>query len=101
MGWGTDEIYFGRCVNNKNHGVNIIKLIRDKTTPWISDKRIERHNFPLIYGNTEEAKLNLIYGCYDPEKLSQSYYIDAHCPRPYDECKREIDELVELIYKTQ
>ena len=94
LGWGTDEIYFGRCVNNKNHGVNIIKLIRDKTTPWISDKRIERHNFPLIYGNTEEAKLNLIYGCYDPEKLSQSYYIDAHCPRPYSECKNAIDSLI-------
>ena len=94
LGWGTDEIYFGRCVNNKNHGVNIIKLIRDKTTPWISDKRIERHNFPLIYGNTEEAKLNLIYGCYDLEKLSQFYYIDAHCPRPYLECKNAIDSLI-------
>jgi FkbM family methyltransferase len=97
LGWGTDEIYFGRCVNNKNHGVNIIKLIRDKTTPWISDKRIERHNFPITFSNTEEFKLNKTYGSYDVSKLINSYYIDAHCPRPYSDCKNAIDELVSQL----
>jgi hypothetical protein len=97
LGWGTDEIYFGRCVNNKNHGVKIVKLNRGKTIPWITEKRIERHNFPITFSNTEEFKLNKTYGSYDVSKLINSYYIDAHCPRPYSDCKNAIDELVSQL----
>ena len=50
--------------------------------------------------NEKEREFNEKYGNYKEDLLLNGYYIDAHCPRPYDECKREIDELVELIFKT-
>ena len=45
--WMIDEFYFSDCVNNKDHGVEVHKLKRGYTSPWIADRRIERHNFPV------------------------------------------------------
>jgi len=46
-----------------------------------------------------KKKYNEIHGSYREDLILNGYYIDAHCPRPYDHYKNEIDKLVELIYK--
>jgi hypothetical protein len=97
LGWGTDEIYFARCVDNNTHGVTVHKLIREKGEGWSTQHRIERHNFPINFSNDEERKLNSIYGSYSESKLNELYYIDAHCPRPYIDNKKIIDNLVRTV----
>ncbi len=101
LGWGTDEIYFGKRVDTYQHNVKIHKVKRHYTTPWLAERRIDRHNFPcnLLYQNEIEAQKK--YGFYDLEKLKNGYYIDAHCPRPYKDYKDEIDFLIETILKTE
>ena len=101
LGWGTDEIYFGRQVNKYESEINVHKIYRPRKNGWIVEDRIDRHNFPIDFTNENEKDYNEKYGNYKENLLLNHYYIDAHCPRPYDDCKREIDELVELIYKTQ
>jgi hypothetical protein len=98
LGWGTDEIYFGRCVNNKNHGVNVHKTIRPRKDHWIIEDRIDRHNFPIHFVNDNEREYNQKYGNYDKELVLSGFYKDAHCPRPYNDYKQEINNLIELIY---
>jgi len=61
-----------------------------------SGKRINRHNFPVILNNNLEITAQLNDGVFDWEKLKNGYYIDAHCPRPYIEYKKVIDNLVEI-----
>lgn len=100
LGWGTDEIYFGRQVNKFEHEINVHKIYRPRRNGWIVEDRIDRHNFPIDFTNEKEKEYNKKYGNYREDLLMNGYYIDAHCPRPYDDCKREIDELVELIFKT-
>jgi hypothetical protein len=97
LGWGTDELYFGDKVDNTNHGVNVVKLVRNYTTPWKAEKRIDRHNFPVILKHCGEIELQKKDGFYNLDKLKLGFYIDAHCPRPYNEYKNEIDKLVEII----
>jgi hypothetical protein len=99
LGWGTDELYFGDRVDNTNHGVNVVKLVRNYTTPWKAEKRINRHNFPVILKHEGEIEAQKRDGVYDLDKLKSDFYIDAHCPRPYNDYKKEINELVEIIKK--
>ena len=96
LGWGTDEIYFGQNVNENIHGVEIHKFKRGYSSPWKAEKRINRHNFPVILNNNLEITAQLNDGVFDWEKLKNGYYIDAHCPRPYIEYKKVIDNLVEI-----
>ena len=97
LGWGTDELYFGDKVDNTDHGVNIIKLIRNWSTPWKAEKRIDRHNFPTTNLNSILKDAQKRDGVYDLDKLKSGYYIDAHCPRPYKDYKKEINELVDMV----
>jgi hypothetical protein len=98
LGWGTDEIYFGRCVNYNDHDVTVHKLNRPRQINWIVEDRIDRHNFPIIFTNENEKKFNEKYGNYDKNLILNGYYKDAHCPRPYHDCQMEINDLVDLIY---
>lgn len=98
LGWGTDEIYFGRQINKNENKVNIHKIYRPRKQGWIVEDRIDRHNFPIFFTNENEKSYNMKYGNYDKNLLLDGYYIDAHCPRPYIDCKTEINELVKLIY---
>ena len=97
LGWATDEVYFARCIKNSEHGVNIQKFERDYKSPWIADRRINRHNFPTNLTNENEIFLQEKEGVYKTEFLVEGYYIDAHCPRPYSEHKESIDDLIRLI----
>ncbi len=95
--WMIDEFYFSDCVNNKNHGVIVHKLKRGYTSPWIADKRIERHNFPIQLEWENEIENQKKFGVYDELKLINGYYIDVNCCRPYSKYKNEIDKLVNMV----
>lgn len=78
QGWGTDELYFGECVNNYKGTNKIVKLNRG----WdlFANKRIDRSNWG-----------------YDLKKLHEGFYIDSHSLRPYSIYKTEIDKLINNI----
>jgi hypothetical protein len=99
--WLIDEFYFSDCVNNNNHGIEIIKLKRGHYSNFLTPRRIERHNFPvdLIWdGEIENQKK---YGVYDLEKLKNGYYIDVNCVRPYSDYKKAIDNVIEIVLSNQ
>jgi FkbM family methyltransferase len=95
--WMIDEFYFSDCVNNKEHGVEVHKLKRGYTTPWMASRRIDRHNFPVKLQWQNEIDMQNKYGIYDKQKLIDGYYIDVNCCRPYSNYKKEIDELVNIV----
>jgi hypothetical protein len=95
--WMIDEFYFSDCVNNKDHGVEVHKLKRGYTSPWIADRRIERHNFPVNLEWEAERQNQKKFGVYDEEKLRNGYYIDVNCCRPYTKFKNEIDHLINIV----
>ena len=97
--WGVDEFYFSDCINNKSHGIEIRKIIRGISSPWMVDRRIERHNFPVELKFSGEIEAQRRYGTYDEKKLEEGYYIDVNCCRPYNEYKNEIDRVVEIALK--
>ena len=97
--WMIDEFYFADCVNNKNHNVEVHKLKRGYTSPWIADRRIDRGNFPVQLEWEGEIEFQNKYGVYDEQKLRDGYYIDANCCRPYSKYKDEIDKVVDIIIK--
>jgi hypothetical protein len=80
----SDEMYFTECVNNKDHGVNIIKLIRGYYSNFQCPKRIDRIN---------DEQFNI----YDDNLLFNGYYVDAHLARPYSKYKKETDLLKNKI----
>lgn len=86
MGYPThdsDELYFGHCVDNKQHGINVHKLKRGYSSKFICDKRNERVN---------DDSFNL----YDKIKLKNDEYVDFHLARPYKRYKTEIDEVLNI-----
>lgn len=97
--WMIDEFYFSDCVNNKNHGIEVHKLKRGYTSPWIANRRIDRHNFPVELEWEGEKENQKKFGIYDEEKLKNGYYIDVNCCRPYSKYKEEIDRIVDLVLK--
>ena len=97
--WMIDEFYFADCVNNKNHGIEVHKLKRGYTSPWIADRRIDRGNFPAQLEWEGEIEFQNKYGVYDEQKLKDGYYIDVNCCRPYSKYKQEIDKVVDIIIK--
>jgi hypothetical protein len=77
--WYTDQKYIFNIINDyhKEHN-NCIFLNRG----WsgYANRRIDRGSWS-----------------YDPNKVSEGYYIDSHSLRPYNQYKNEIDNLVNLI----
>jgi MoaA/NifB/PqqE/SkfB family radical SAM enzyme len=41
LGWGTDEIYFGRQVNKYEGKINVHKIYRPRKNGWIVEDRID------------------------------------------------------------
>lgn len=72
LGWNTDELLLYKYLTNwKNYNNRCIKL-----------------------GHGVERRIDRSYWAYDNEFLKRGYYIDAHCPRPYNSYKSSIDELL-------
>jgi len=86
LGWDTDEIYFGRCVNNQNE-VNIKKIKRNYNSYFHCPNRIEKPDFHKkgIFYLDLEQKINL------------DSFIDCHCARPYTKFKKQIDNIKNII----
>lgn len=94
LGWDTDEVYFGRRLNNLQDNLKIEKLKRDRIKPFITRDRIERHNFQTKLELQNEVEAQKKYGTYDKELLKNGYYKDMHCPRPFHVYKKEILEII-------
>lgn len=77
FGWNTDEVLLTRTLKNwKQYNTRCIRLGHDVT------RRIDRSNWK-----------------YDPDKVHNGSYIDAHSMRPYPLHKQEIDRLVSYLKK--
>lgn len=85
LGWDTDEVFWGKCVYSfeEKSPERIKKLIRGFGEGFAT-KRIDRccWNHPSN----------------DFSKVSEGFYIDSHLLRPYTLYKKEIDNLVSLLY---
>ena len=79
-GWDTDELYFGKMLQQFQNKNRIIELNRGWTN-GMANKRIDR-----AYWNYNE---NLFY---------EQYYIDSHSIRPYTQHKNRINKLLQSIY---
>lgn len=78
-GWDTDELYFGKMVNEYKDQNKIIKLKRGWNN-GVAINRIDRSNW-----------------FYDIINLTNKIYIDSHSLRPYSVYNQEIDKIVNFI----
>lgn len=85
LGFDTDEIYFGRMVNQSTIKVN--KVDRGYCSEFFIQNRIERHHF--YESGTHKLNLN--------GYVSVRNFMDCHSARPYSEYKNQIDNLVNII----
>lgn len=79
-GWDTDELYFGKKVNQFSEQDRIIKLNRG----WEFGRAIDR--------------IDRVKWTYNVSKLKSGGYIDSHSLRPYIIYKNEIDKLVNSLF---
>lgn len=83
FGYDTDELLITQRLdawNQKTH--KLAKLGHGKE--YTEERRLDRGN---RIGNGLK---------YDKELIAQSYFIDAHCQRPYQTCDKLLDELIQL-----
>ena len=78
-GWDTDELYFGKKVNEYSNKNRIIKLNRGWSN-GIANDRIDRVNWN-----------------YDITRLKNQKYIDSHSLRPLTTYNNEVKHLIELL----
>lgn len=78
----SDEMYFGWMVNNRKHGVDVIKLKRGFTSNFVCPNRFER---PLFLSVVEQ------------NALKEKQIIDIHLMRPYEIYETQIKILKEMI----
>ena len=79
-GWDTDELYFGKKVNNYPNQKQIVKLKRG----WFQGRALNR--------------IDRVRWQYDIDKLNQNGYYDCHSIRPYTKYKSQIDTLCNLVH---
>jgi hypothetical protein len=80
QGWDTDELYFGKCVNEFNYRDRI--YLTDRGWKYgMALNRIDRVNW-----------------VYDINALKNGYYIDCHSLRPYSKYKMEVDKLINNLW---
>jgi hypothetical protein len=75
-GWDTDELYFGKRINEFGNQDRVIKLNRG-WSQGIANKRIDR----VRWGYVKDV-------------LQKGEYIDSHSLRPYIQHKRHIGKLI-------
>jgi len=83
----SDEMYYSHCVDNKNHGVNVIKLKRGYYTKFQCPRRIDRVN-------------DSVFNKYEDRLISNGYYVDCHLARPESKYRNEINLLKNKILRT-
>jgi hypothetical protein len=80
QGWATDELYFGKCVNEFSDKSRICLLNRG----WQKGMAINR--------------IDRAYWRYDDTLLKNGHYIDSHSLRPYSIYKKEVDKLINNLW---
>lgn len=86
LGWNTDEIYLG----------NMLNVFENK-----HPSRVQKNHRGLEpHSACAKARIDREYlYLFDEEKLKQDYYVDFHFPRPYNENKICIDDILNKINK--
>ena len=83
----SDEMYYTYCVDNKEHGVNVVKLKRGFYSKFKCPRRIDRVD-------------DSIFNKYDERLISNGHYVDCHLARPESRYKDEMNLLRDKILKT-
>jgi hypothetical protein len=79
QGWDTDELYFGKCVNEFSDKERICLLNRG----WQFGMAINR--------------IDRVRWLYDINLLKAGHYIDSHSLRPYSQYKIEVDKMINSL----
>jgi hypothetical protein len=80
QGWDTDELYFGKCVDEFSDKSRICLLNRG----WQFGMAINR--------------IDRVRWVYDINMLKNGNYIDSHSLRPYSKYKFEVDKMVSNLW---
>ncbi len=80
QGWDTDELYFGKCVNDFSDQSRICLLNRG----WHYGMAINR--------------IDRVQWMYDSNLLKEGHYIDCHSLRPYSQYKFEVDKMINSLW---
>jgi hypothetical protein len=80
QGWDTDELYFGKCVNEFSDKSRIYLLNRG----WQNGMAVNR--------------IDRVRWSYDVDMLKDGRYIDSHSLRPYSIYKEEVDKLINNLW---
>jgi hypothetical protein len=86
-------------LNNRNQGwYSDQKFIYEK----INNYHIENSNCLFLkrgWNGAANRRIDRMKWVYDPNKVSQGYYIDCHSLRPYSNYKNEINRLISHLYE--
>jgi hypothetical protein len=80
QGWDTDELYFGKCVDEFSDKSRICLLNRG----WQFGMALNR--------------IDRVHWVYDINMLKNGNYIDSHSLRPYSKYKFEVDKMVSNLW---
>jgi hypothetical protein len=82
LGWDTDEIYFGKCVNSQTD-IKVHKLVRGYSSNFHCPNRIEKIDFTKkeLHQLDLEGKINL------------DSFVDCHCARPFSQHQVAINNI--------
>lgn len=96
-GFDTDELYVGKMISEYTGNIKIHKNIRGYSSFFYCNRRIEKFHFYYIEypHNIPAIGLQLDLSGY----LCLDYYIDVHLPRPYENFKEKVDNLMKYIFE--
>ncbi len=97
--WFGDEVYLTNRVNLFSEKYNIHKLVRGYQEGFKVKDRIEKWQFPVEFTIPEMKQQSIEDGCYSEKLLSEGYYKDCHCVRPYGWYEDEIHKVANIACK--
>jgi FkbM family methyltransferase len=97
--WFGDEVYLTNRVNLFSEKYNIHKLVRGYQEGFKVKDRIEKWQFPVEFTIPEMKQQSIEDGCYSEKLLSEGYYKDCHCVRPYGWYEDDIHKVANIAGK--
>lgn len=86
--WDTDELFWGSCVSEfEKKPENVERLVK------------LHRGFAEGYATNRIDRMCWFTTNYDFLKVPHNFYIDSHLLRPYNEYEKEINYLINLLYK--
>jgi FkbM family methyltransferase len=95
--WYGDEVFLTNQIEKYSEKYTVHKLKRGFTEGFVLKDRIEKWHFPVDYVHQKMKIDNLRDGSYDKKLLSEGYYCDCHCIRPYGFYEKEINDIANTV----